>query len=48
MLYGVKPDLIRKARLICDGSRVDLGVLSTRVPVIKRVYVCQLDSIANS
>ena len=37
-----------KARLVCDGSRVDPRGLSTRATVVKGVFVHLLDLIADS
>ena len=48
MIYDVKPDLTHKARLVCDGSRIDLRGLSTRATVVKGVSVRLLDFIADS
>ena len=48
LLYDIKPDLTYKARLVCDGSRVDSRGLSTRAIVVKGVPVRLLDLIADS
>ena len=47
-VYGIKPDLRYKARLVCDGSRVDPPGLSTRATVVKGISVRLLDIIADS
>ena len=44
----MKADLTYKARLVCDGSRVDPKGLSTRATVVKGVSVRLLDLIADS
>ena len=47
-VYDVKPDLRFKARLVCDGSRVDPKGLATRATVVKGISVRLLDVIADS
>ena len=47
-MYDIKPDLTYKARLVCDGSRVDPRGLSTRATVVKGISVRLLDLIADS
>ncbi len=47
-VYEVKPDLRQKARLVCDGSRVDPRGLSTRATVVKGISVRLLDLIADA
>ena len=47
-VYDVKPDLRFKARLVCDGSRVDPKGLDTRATVVKGISVRLLDVIADS
>ena len=47
-VYEVKTDLRQKARLVCDGSRVDPKGLSTRATVVKGISVRLLDIIAES
>ena len=47
MVYDVEPDLTHKARLFCNGSRVDPKDLSTQSTVFKGVYVCLLDIITD-
>ena len=47
-VYDIKPDLTFKARLVCDGSRIDPKGLSTRATVVRGVSVRLLDVIANS
>ncbi len=46
-MYDIK-DLTYKARLVCDGSRVDPHGLSTRTTVEKGISVRLLDLIADS
>ena len=48
LVYDIKPDLTYKARLVCDGSRVDPRGLSTRATVVKGISVRFLDLIADS
>ena len=48
LVYDVKADSTYKARLVCDGSRVDPKGLSTRATVVKGVSVRLLDLIADS
>ena len=48
LVYDIKPDLTYKARLVCDGSRVDPRGLSTRATVVKGISVRLLDLIADS
>ena len=48
LVYDVKADLTYKARLVCDGNRVDPKGLSTRTTVVKRVSVRLLDLIVDS
>ena len=45
LVYDIKPDLIYKAKLVCNGSQVDPRDLSTRVTVVKSIYVRLLDLI---
>ena len=47
-VYEVKNDLRQKARLVCDGSRVDPKGLSTRATVVKGISVRLLDLIAHA
>ena len=47
-VYDMKPDLRYKARLVCDGSRVDLRGLSTHASIVNGIYVRLLDLIADS
>ena len=47
MVYEVKNDLRRKARLVVQGFKVDPGKLSTRATVVKGVSVRLLDLIAH-
>ena len=47
-MYDIKPDLTYKARLVCDGSRVDPRGLSTHATVVKGISVRLLDLIADS
>ena len=47
-VYAVKSDLTYKARLVCDGSRVDPKGLNTRATVVKTISVRLLDIIANA
>ena len=47
-VYVVKPDLTYKARLVCDGSRVDPKGLNTRATVVKTISVRLLDLIADA
>ena len=47
LVYAVKQDLRKKARLVCDGSRVDPGSLNTRATVVRGISVCLLDVIAH-
>ena len=47
-VYDVKPDLRYKARLVCDGSRVDPQGLSTRATVVKGISVRLLDRNSDS
>ena len=47
-VYDVKPDLRFKARLVCDGSRVDPRDLSTRATVVKGISAHLLDIIADA
>ena len=48
MVYDVKLDLTHKARLVCDGSRVDPRGLLTRATVVKGVSIRLLDIIIDS
>ena len=48
LVYNIKADLTYKARLVCDGSRVDPKDLSTRATVVNGVSVCLLNLIADS
>ena len=48
MTHDVKPDPTHKARLVCDGSRIDPRGLSTRSIVVKWISVHLLDFIADS
>ena len=47
-MYDIKLDLTYKARLVCDGSRVDPRGLSTLATVVKGISVRLLDLIADS
>ena len=47
-VYCVKPDLTYKARLVCDGSRLDPKGLDTRATVVKSISVRLLDIIADA
>ena len=47
-VYAVKNDFTYKARLVCDGSRVDPRGLDTRATVIKSISVRLLDFIAHA
>ena len=47
-VYVVKSDLTYKARLVCDGSRVDPKGLNTRATVVKTISVRLLDIIADA
>ena len=47
-VYAVKVDLTYKARLVCDGSRVDPRGLDTRATVVKTLSVRLLDIIADA
>ena len=47
-MYEIKFDLCHKARLVCDGSRVDPHGLSTRATVVKGISVRLLDLIAEA
>ena len=47
-VYAVKNDLTYKARLVCDGSRVDLRGLDTRATVVKTLSVRLLNIIADA
>ena len=47
-VYAVKSDLTYKARLVCDGSRVDPKGLNTRATVVKTISVRLLDIIADA
>ena len=47
LVYAVKQDLRKKARLVCDGSRVDPGSLNTRATVVRGISVRLLDVIAH-
>ena len=47
-VYAVKQDLTYKARLVCDGSRVDPRGLNTRATVVKTISVRLLDIIADA
>ena len=47
-VYEIKTDLRHKARLVCDGSRVDPRGLSTRATVVKGISVRLLDLIADA
>ena len=40
--------MIYKARLVCDGSRIDPRGLSTRATVVKTISVRLLDLIADA
>ena len=48
MIYDIKPDLMFKARIVCDGSQVDPQGLNTRATVVKTVSVRLLDLIADA
>ena len=47
-VYAIKNDMQFKARLVCDGSRIDPRGLSTRATVVKGISVRLLDIIAES
>ena len=47
-VYDIKSDLRYKARLVCDGSRIDPRGLSTRATVVKGISVRLLDLVADS
>ena len=47
LVYAVKQDLRKKARLVVDGSRVDPGALNTRATVVRGISVRLLDVIAH-
>jgi len=47
-VYEINADLCHKARLVCDGSRVDPRGLSTRATVVKGISVRLLDLIAEA
>ena len=47
-VYTVKSDLTYKARLVCDGSRVDPKGLNTRATVVKTISVRLLDIVADA
>ena len=47
-VYAVKVDLTYKARLVCDGSRVDPRGLDTRATVVKTLSVRLLNIIADA
>jgi len=47
-VYAIKPDLVHKSRLVCNGSTVDPRGLSTRATVVKGISVRLLDIIAES
>ena len=47
-VYAVKNDLTYKARLVCDGSRVDPKGLDTQATVVKTLSVRLLDLIADA
>ena len=47
-VYEIKIDHQFKARLVCDGSMVDLKGLSTRATVVKGISVQLLDLITES
>jgi hypothetical protein len=48
LVYDIKADLRYKARLVCNGCRVDPRGLSTRATVVKGISVRLLDLIAES
>ena len=48
LVHDIKPYMNYKARLVCDGSRVDPRELSTCATVVKGVSVRLLDLIAKS
>ena len=48
IVYNLKPNLTHKARLVCDGSRVDPRGLSTLSTVVKGVSILLLYIIADS
>ena len=48
MIYDIKPDLMFKARLICDGSQVDPQGVNTRATVLKTVSVRLIDLIVDA
>ena len=47
-VYEIKSDLRQKARLVCDGSRIDPRGLSTRATVVKGASFRLLDIIADA
>ncbi|GFH49047.1 hypothetical protein CTEN210_05523 [Chaetoceros tenuissimus] len=47
LVYCAKVDLRKKARLVCDGSRVDPRGLNTRATVVRGISVRLLDVIAH-
>ena len=47
MVYDVKPDLAHKARLVCDGRRIDPSGISTHATVVKGVSVRLPDIVAD-
>ena len=48
LVYDVKSDLTFKARLVCNGSRVDPRGLSIRANVAKAISVRLVDLIADA
>ena len=48
MIYDMRPDITHKARLVCDGSKIDPRGQSTRSTVVKGFSVRLLDLIAYS
>ena len=48
LVFDIKNDLCYKARLVCDGQRVDPKGLATRATVVKTIMVRLIDIIAHS
>ena len=47
-MYEIKTDLRHKARLVCDGSRVDPRGLSTWATIVEGISVRLLDLITDA
>ena len=47
LVYCAKQDLRKKARLVCDGSRVDPRGLNTRAIIVRGISVRLLDVICH-